>query len=82
MDIGHNSVDSNRLKSIVERIEAVERNIADEQEVRREIYLEAKSDGFDPKLIRRAVALRKQEAAKRREQEEILSLYLAALGME
>lgn len=82
MEHGNNGLDAGHLTSLVERIEAVERNIADEQEVRRDIYNEAKSVGFDPKMIRRAVAIRKQDAARRQEEEEILSLYLAALGIE
>ena len=77
-----NGLDANHLQSIVERIEHVERKIADEQEVRREIYAEAKSVGFDPRMIRKAVAMRKQDRAKREEEQAILELYLNALGMD
>lgn len=82
-DIGHNSnaIDGGHLLAFIERIEAVERNIADEQEARREIYAELKSTGFDPKMVKKVVALRKQEKAKRDEEQEILDLYLTAIGM-
>ena len=47
----------------------------------KEVYAEAKAQGFDTKVLRKVVALRKRDAAERREEEEILDLYLQALGM-
>ncbi len=47
----------------------------------KDVYAEAKGNGFDVKIIRKIVSIRKQDRDKRREEEEILELYLAALGM-
>ena len=82
-DIGHNSnsIDGGHLRAFIERIEGCEQVISAEQEARRMIYAEAKSDGYDPKMLRKVVALRKQDAMKRKEEEEILDLYLTAIGM-
>jgi len=78
---GHNSVDRDRLKNFVERIE----NLADEKDALandiREVYGEAKGVGFDTKILRRVIALRKMDNDSRREEEAILDLYLSALGM-
>ena len=70
-----------RLKSIVERVERMEeekKSIADDI---KEIYAEAKANGFDTKALRTVVRLRKQEPAARAEQEAIIETYLHALGM-
>lgn len=74
---GHNG----QLKSIVERIERLEedkKTIADDI---RDVYAEAKGNGFDVKALRTIVRLRKQDAQKRAEQEAILETYMHALGM-
>lgn len=71
-----------QLKAIIERIERLEeekRNIADDI---KEVYGEAKANGFDGKILRKIVSLRRQDANDRREQEELLETYLRALGME
>ena len=81
-DIGHNSVNGDHLRQFIERIEKMEadkRVIADDI---KDVYAEAKSTGFDAKMIRKIVAMRRVEEAKRQEEEAILELYLAALGME
>ena len=70
-----------QLKSIVERIERLEEEKAALAEDIREVYSEAKGNGFDTKIIRQVVRLRKLDRADRQEQEAILDLYLAALGM-
>lgn len=70
-----------QLKAFIERIERLEeekQTIADDI---REVYGEAKSMGFDTKVLRKVVALRKLDANERLEQEAILDTYLAALGM-
>jgi uncharacterized protein (UPF0335 family) len=75
-----NMVDSGHLRSFLERIEKLEeekRAISDDI---KDVYAEAKSNGFDAKVIRAIVAMRKQDKAKREEFEEILDLYLSALG--
>ncbi len=70
-----------QLRAFVERIERLEeerQTIADDI---REVYAEAKANGFDTKTLRQVVRLRKQDAAERQEQEALLDLYLHALGM-
>jgi len=78
-DVG--GIASDRLKSFVERIERLEeekKGIADDI---KDVYAEAKSAGFDVKVMRQVVRLRKLDAADRAEQEEILDLYKHALDM-
>jgi uncharacterized protein (UPF0335 family) len=69
------------LKSFVERIERLEEEKASISGDVKEVYAEAKSQGFDTKVLRKVVALRKRDAAERREEQEIMELYLQALGM-
>jgi uncharacterized protein (UPF0335 family) len=69
------------LLQIVERIEAQNATISDETEVRKAIYAEAKSSGFDVKVLRKVVALRKKRADEVAEEEAIEMTYRAALGM-
>lgn len=76
-----NTVDGGHLKAFIERIERLEeekRTIGDDI---KEVYGEAKGTGFDPKIMRKIVSLRRQDKSKRQEEEEILDLYLSALGM-
>jgi uncharacterized protein (UPF0335 family) len=69
------------LLQIVERIEAQNATIADETEVRKTIYAEAKSSGFDVKVLRKVVALRKKHADEVAEEDAIEMMYREALGM-
>lgn len=81
-DMNSNAVDGGHLRAFIERIEKLEeekRAIADDI---KDVYAEAKGTGFDPKVMRKIVSLRKQDKSKRQEEEEILDLYLSALGME
>ncbi len=75
-------VSGQRLKSFIQRIEKLEEDKASVLEDIRDVYAEAKSTGFDAKIIRQIVRLRKMESEKRREQEELLDLYKSAIGME
>lgn len=70
-----------QLKSLVERIERLEEERAALTADIREVYSEAKGVGFDTKIMRQVVRLRRLDRADRQEQEAILDLYLAALGM-
>ena len=70
-----------RLKSFIERIERLEEEKAALAEDIREVYSEAKGSGFDVKIMRQIVRLRKLDTSDRQEQEAILDTYLAALGM-
>lgn len=71
-----------RLKSFIQRIEKLEEDKASVLEDIRDVYSEAKSTGFDAKIIRQVIRLRKMELEQRREQEELLDLYKSAIGME
>lgn len=75
-----NSTAQSQLKSIIERIERLEAEKADVAESIKEVFAEAKGNGFDPKILRQVVRLRKQDRAVRQEAEAILDLYLSALG--
>ncbi len=75
-------VSGERLRSIIKRIEKLEEDKAAVGEDLKEVYAEAKGTGFDVKTIRHIVRLRKVELEKRRESEELLELYKAAIGME
>jgi uncharacterized protein (UPF0335 family) len=71
-----------QLKAFVERIERLEEEkqaIADDI---KDVYAEAKANGFDTKILRQVIRLRKQDADERAEMETLLDLYLAALGMQ
>ena len=70
-----------QLKSVIERVERLEEEKAALAADIREVYSEAKANGFDTKIIRQVVRLRKLDRADRQEQEAILDLYLSALGM-
>jgi uncharacterized protein (UPF0335 family) len=71
-----------RLRAFIERIERVDEDIKALQEDKKEIYAEAKGVGFDVKIIRKIISIKKMDADKRREEEELLELYKAAIGME
>ena len=79
-DVG--GIASERLRTIIERIERLEEEKAALAEDIREIYSEAKVAGFDAKIIRQLIRLRKLDGVDRREQEELLDLYKRALDME
>lgn len=72
---------NNQLQSIVERIERLENEKAVIAEDIKEVYVEAKGNGFDPKILKQVVALRKKDSAKRAEEQAILATYMNALGM-
>jgi uncharacterized protein (UPF0335 family) len=69
-----------QLKSIVERIERLEQEKAEVAEQIKEVFAEAKGNGYDVKTLRKVVRIRKQDRAKRQEEEAILDLYLSAIG--
>jgi uncharacterized protein (UPF0335 family) len=68
-----------QLRAIVERIEHVEEEIKELTEAKKEIYLEAKGNGFDVKILREVIRLRKQDQKERDEQESLLDAYMQAL---
>lgn len=75
------SVAADHLKSIIERVERLEEEKAGIAGDIKDVYAEAKSNGFDVKVLRKIIAIRKRDHAERQEEESILELYLSALGM-
>lgn len=89
-NIGHNSViheepatrfSRDQLKAIIERVERLEEEKKTISDDIRDIYAEAKGNGYDVKALRTIVKMRKQDANERSEQEAILDTYMHALGM-
>lgn len=70
-----------QLKSYIERIERLEEEKATLALDVREVYAEAKANGYDTKVMRKVISLRKVDAAEREEQDQLLELYQQALGM-
>ena len=70
-----------RLRSFIDRIERLEEEKAALSADIREVYAEAKANGFDTKVMREVLKLRKLDKDDRQEQEHLLELYLRALGM-
>lgn len=75
------AVAQDRLRSFIERIERLEEEKAALTADIREVYAEAKTAGFDPKIMRKVVSLRKMDDNDRQEEGYLLDTYLAALGM-
>lgn len=75
------SVAAGQLKSIIERIETLEVEKGVIAAGLKEVYAEAKSNGFDTKVLREIIKLRRMEAAEREELESLIGVYMAALGM-
>lgn len=71
-----------RLRSLVERIERLEEEKKTIAGDIRDIFLEAKSAGFNVKVMRAVLKLRRQDEAQRREEQELLDIYAHALGVE
>jgi uncharacterized protein (UPF0335 family) len=69
-----------KLKSLIERIERLEEDKAAVASDLKEVYAEAKAEGFDTKIVRKVVRLRRQDAAKRQEEEALIDLYISAIG--
>ncbi len=78
-DVG--GVAGDRLKSFMDRIERLEEEKSALAADIREVFSEAKSTGFDVKIIRQILRLRKMDGPEREEQEHLLDVYKQALGM-
>jgi len=74
-------VAQDQLRSFIERIERLEEEKKTISDDIKDVYAEAKGTGFDTKVLRKVISIRKQDANERQEQEAILDLYLQALGM-
>jgi uncharacterized protein (UPF0335 family) len=85
-EVGHNSgldkKQQDALKSIIERVEETEGQIKSLREEQKETYSEGAAFKLNPKIIRKIVALRKQDGDKRRAEAEILELYKRAVGLD
>ena len=78
---GHNSVVAGPLKAFIERIERMEEKKKACAEDIKEIFGEAKGQGYDAKTMRKIIKIRKMDEAMRDEEEALLDVYLSALGM-
>lgn len=75
------TVAAGQLRAFIERVERLEEEKATIQEDIKEVFAEMKGTGFDVKAVRTIIRLRKKDQAERQEEEAILDLYMAALGM-
>jgi uncharacterized protein (UPF0335 family) len=75
-------VAGDRLKQLIERVERLEEEKAGLADDIRDVYAEAKSAGFETKIMRQIIKLRKMDSQKRMEQEELLDLYKSAIGLD
>ena len=80
-DVASSDTAAKRLRTFIERIERLEEEKAGIAADIKEVFAEAKGTGFDVKVMRQIIRIRKQDAEDRREQEELLDLYKRALGM-
>jgi uncharacterized protein (UPF0335 family) len=76
---GSGDVTGNQLRAIVERIENIEEEIKELTEAKKDVYLEAKGNGFDVKTLREVIRVRKQDQKERDEQETLVEVYLQAI---
>lgn len=75
-------VAADRLRQLIERVERLTEEAKGISDDIKDVYLEAKASGYDPKIMKQIVRLRKMQPHDRQEMEAILQTYLAALGME
>ena len=80
MTVDTGGVAAERLRSFIERVERLEEEKAAIANDVKEVYAEAKGEGYDVKILRQIVRIRKMDRAERQEQEALLDLYLTALG--
>ncbi len=72
-------ISGNRVRSFVERVEQLEREIAELTEQKKEVFAEAKGEGFDVKILKEIIKLRKQDQEERDEHETLLDVYMRAM---
>jgi len=77
---GATTVAAERLRSFIERLERLEAEKAVIMADQKEVYAEAKGEGYDTKILRQVIRIRKMDRAERQEQEALLELYLSAIG--
>lgn len=81
-EVGHNSVAGDQLRLLIERVEKLEEEKQEVADLVKGVYAEAKAVGFDTKIIKKLVALRKKDADTRREEATLLDLYASAIGLD
>ena len=72
-------IPGNRIRSFVERIEQIENEIKELNEAKKEVFSEAKGEGFDVKILKEIIKLRKQDQDERDEHESLLDVYMRAM---
>ena len=72
-------IPGSRIRSFVERIEQIENEIKELNEAKKEVFSEAKGEGFDVKILKEIIKLRKQDKDERDERETLLDLYMRAM---
>jgi uncharacterized protein (UPF0335 family) len=77
---GTSTVAGERLRLFLERVERLEEEKKEIADQVKEVYAEAKGEGYDTKVMRQIIRLRKMDSADRQEQEALLELYLSAIG--
>jgi uncharacterized protein (UPF0335 family) len=77
---GPGGIAGDRLRAFVERIERLEEDIKGLNEDKKDVYAEAKGEGFDVKILKEVIRLRKQDQEERDERESLLDVYMHALG--
>jgi uncharacterized protein (UPF0335 family) len=73
------TIPGGKIRAFVERIENIDAEIAELNEQKKEVFAEAKNDGFDVKILREIIKLRKQDQEERDERESLLDLYMRAM---
>ena len=76
------SIPGGRIRSFVERIEHLDTELQDLNELKKEVFAEAKAEGFDVKILKEIIKLRKQDKDERDEHETLLDLYMRAMESE
>ncbi|SDF51146.1 Uncharacterized conserved protein, UPF0335 family [Limimonas halophila] len=82
VDAGYGGISGEQLQNYIQRIEKLEEEKAALQSDIKEVYNEAKANGFDTKIMRQLIRLRKKDHEDRQQEESMLDLYKNALGME
>ena len=82
MNTANTEADKGKLRSFIERIERLEVEKKEISSDITEVYAEAKGQGFDPKVMRAIIRIRKMDPSEREEQEYLIETYKAALGIE
>ena len=73
-------INNNQLKAYIERIEKLEEEKAAIAQDVKDVFAESKGTGFDPKIMKKVLALRKQDKSKRDKEQALIDLYMSALG--